>query len=42
MNKKEVHLTAEGKKDLEKELSDLIAKRPESSFSKSFLPSAVR
>lgn len=29
MNKKEVHLTAEGKKDLEKELSDLIAKRPE-------------
>ena len=29
MNKKEVHLTAEGKKDLEKELADLIAKRPE-------------
>lgn len=29
MNKKEIHLTAEGKKDLEKELSDLIAKRPE-------------
>ena len=28
MNKKEVHLTAEGKKELEKELSDLIAKRP--------------
>lgn len=29
MNKKEVHLTAEGKKDLEKELEELIAKRPE-------------
>ena len=29
MNKKEVHLTAKGKKDLEKELADLIAKRPE-------------
>jgi len=29
MNKKEIHLTAEGKKDLEKELSDLIARRPE-------------
>ena len=27
--KKEVHLTAAGKKDLEQELSDLIAKRPE-------------
>ena len=27
--KKEVHITAEGKKDLEKELADLIAKRPE-------------
>ncbi len=29
MNKKEVHLTAEGKKELEKELEELIAKRPE-------------
>lgn len=29
MNKKEIHLTADGKKDLEKELADLIAKRPE-------------
>lgn len=29
MNKKEIHLTAEGKKDLEKELEELIAKRPE-------------
>lgn len=29
MNKKEVHLTADGKKELEKELADLIAKRPE-------------
>lgn len=29
MNKKEVHLTAGGKKDLEKELEELIAKRPE-------------
>lgn len=29
MNKKEVHLTAEGKKDLEQELEVLIAKRPE-------------
>lgn len=29
MNKKEVHLTAEGKKDLEKELEELISKRPE-------------
>ena len=29
MIKKEVHITAEGKKDLEKELADLIAKRPE-------------
>ena len=29
MRKKEVHLTADGKKDLEKELEDLIAKRPE-------------
>lgn len=29
MQKKEIHLTAEGKKDLEKELADLIAKRPE-------------
>lgn len=29
MNKKEVHLTAEGKKDLEQELEILIAKRPE-------------
>lgn len=27
--KKEVHLTAEGKKDLEQELEELIAKRPE-------------
>ena len=29
MIKKDVHITAEGKKDLEKELADLIAKRPE-------------
>lgn len=29
MIKKEIHLTAEGKKDLEKELEELIAKRPE-------------
>lgn len=29
MNKKEVHLTAEGKKNLEQELETLIAKRPE-------------
>jgi len=29
MNKKEIHLTAEGKKELEKELEELIAKRPE-------------
>lgn len=29
MVKKEVHLTADGKKDLEKELEELIAKRPE-------------
>ena len=29
MAKKEVHLTAEGKKDLEKELEELISKRPE-------------
>jgi len=29
MNKKEIHLTAEGKKELEKELETLIAKRPE-------------
>lgn len=29
MNKKEVHLTAEGKKDLEKELAELVARRPE-------------
>lgn len=29
MQKKEIHLTAEGKKDLEKELGELIAKRPE-------------
>ena len=27
--KKDVHITAEGKKDLEKELAELIAKRPE-------------
>lgn len=27
--KKEIHLTAEGKKDLEKELEELISKRPE-------------
>ena len=29
MAKKEVHLTLDGKKDLEKELKDLIARRPE-------------
>lgn len=29
MIKKDVHLTAEGKKDLEKELEELVAKRPE-------------
>ena len=29
MNKKEVHLTADGKKELEEELSGLIARRPE-------------
>ena len=29
MNKKEIHLTADGKKDLEQELETLIAKRPE-------------
>lgn len=29
MSKKEVHLTADGKKDLEAELETLIAKRPE-------------
>lgn len=29
MNKKEIHLTAEGKKELEQELESLIAKRPE-------------
>ena len=29
MQKKDVHLTADGKKDLEKELEDLIARRPE-------------
>lgn len=29
MNKKEIHLTAEGKKDLEKELEELTARRPE-------------
>ena len=29
MNKKEVHLTADGKKELESELEGLIAKRPE-------------
>ena len=29
MNRKEVHLTTEGKKELEKELADLIARRPE-------------
>lgn len=29
MNKKEIHLTSEGKKDLEIELANLIAKRPE-------------
>lgn len=29
MNKKEIHLTAGGKKELEAELADLIAKRPE-------------
>ena len=28
MNKKEIHLTADGKKELEKELADLIANRP--------------
>ena len=27
--KKEIHLTAEGKKDLEKELEELVARRPE-------------
>ena len=29
MQKKDIHLTADGKKDLEKELKDLIARRPE-------------
>ena len=29
MNKKEIHLTADGKKDLEQELEALIARRPE-------------
>lgn len=29
MIKKDIHITAEGKKELEKELADLIAKRPE-------------
>ena len=29
MQKKEIHLTSDGKKELEKELEDLIAKRPE-------------
>ena len=29
MAKKEIHITADGKKELEKELEELIAKRPE-------------